>query len=180
MKEIEIRFKVQDDKNLQEKINQLGAIKGEIEFQNDLYYKLKGHEDEGDVPGSSIYRIRQQSNNLVQLVRKTTITPGVWDEYEINIPKEHLDFFIDLFNTTMTQVLSISKHRTSYKINDFTICIDDIKNLGKFVEIELLSEDDDDYSRERIIKLAERLGIQEQDIITEGYVSLMKKKYNTK
>ena len=57
------------------------------------------------------------------------------------------------------------------------ICIsinfDDIKGLGKFIEVELIGEDPESLRKKIILFVKEKLGITEDSIIEKGYVKLM-------
>ncbi|MFN3527971.1 MAG: class IV adenylate cyclase, partial [Candidatus Altarchaeaceae archaeon] len=69
-------------------------------------------------------------------------------------------------------VAKIEKHRIYYSYKNFEICIDDVKNLGKFVEIESNNLNDKD----EIFKLLEIFDIRKDETIRKSYLELIMNK----
>ena len=76
-----------------------------------------------------------------------------------------------LANLGMVQLVEVDKYRRSFQSSDFlqaTVAIDEIKDAGTFVEIEVLS--DDDTSALVIISDIEiKLGLKSAEVITRPY-----------
>ncbi|SFP59531.1 adenylate cyclase, class 2 [Halolactibacillus halophilus] len=161
---------------LLKKVENLGFALLFEKRQIDEYFKIKGLEVEGDVRGSFIYRLRNDSVKGFSAVKKTTIEPGIWEELEINVDKKNLDFIQTLMRDSLSSILTIDKNRSTFKKGAFTLNLDTIKNLGDFIEIELLDENDYYEGKEKIAELILELGIDGSNIIEDGYVTLIKKK----
>ena len=92
-------------------------------------------------------------------------------EVEINDPEtmltilNKLDFVIDTV---------VDKKRLTYKLGNFTIVLDDVKELGRFMEIELLDTEYEE-AEQKINQLYEKLGVPKQDIFTcqQNYFDMM-------
>ncbi|PES76588.1 hypothetical protein CN504_25870 [Bacillus anthracis] len=175
MKEVELRFKINNAEYIHGKLSDLNFTLLSEKRQIDEYFKHKGFEKEGDVVGSYIYRLRTDSQKGNSAVRKKTIEPGIWDELEINIDGDNLTFIRTLMEDSLSSILVIDKYRRTYKKDDFTLNIDIIKDLGEFVEVELLVLEESNEAMKKIENLILELGVNKSDIIREGYVTLIKK-----
>jgi len=150
--EIELRAKVSNPQLLEEKLKGLSGIveKKSNERQVDTY--LKQENDEG------------KSKNEHDIA---------WQDYDTPIEDpERLESV--LVNNGYVYVCLIDKVRQSFGYGDFEINIDNIRDLGLFVEIEKQGEEDSvEVVKKEIIELLSTLGISESDIITQGYVQLV-------
>lgn len=64
----------------------------------------------------------------------------------------------------------VEKIRKEYTIKGFIIAIDQVKNLGNFVEVESVNKS----SYKKLLEVAERLGIKESDIVSgKGYPDMI-------
>lgn len=175
MKEIELRFALDRRDAFEQVLAQMGARYVGSETQHDIYYKIKGHEHEGDDPGSTIYRLRKL-NDRTLFTRKTTIESGVWDEHEVELPFHHTSFFLDFLDNVLSRVLDIAKQRDIHIWKSITICLDDVRSLGTFAEMEVLYDGEDIATGREILKNAARIfGLADSSLVTDGYVTLMKR-----
>ncbi|MDM5185979.1 class IV adenylate cyclase [Bacillus sp. DX4.1] len=175
MKEIELRFKIDDANEILDKLEN-----SEFEFlletfQKDEYFKHKGLEKEEEKKGAYIYRMRHDSVKGISAVKKLTFEPGVWEEFEVNVEGKNAEFIQMLLKDSMSSILTIDKSRKSFQKDDFSINVDVIKGLGEFIEVELLAEDNTEKEIKRIEALMISLGIDKSKIIKDGYVTLVKK-----
>jgi len=58
-------------------------------------------------------------------------------------------------------------------MEDAIICIDEVEGLGKFLEIELTSEDI--LNKERLFEVAEMIGYSKSEAITESYLEMLER-----
>lgn len=69
----------------------------------------------------------------------------------------------------------VDKIRTSYTFNNFTICIDEVKDLGTFLEIELMAD-----TAENVLKVKQEMLALIHDLdlkpIKTGYINLLLRK----
>ena len=66
------------------------------------------------------------------------------------------------------------RRKTKYK--DLEICLDVVKDLGFFIEVEKMSNDDPKIVREELQKFLFSLGIPPEDEVFYGYDTLIFKK----
>ncbi len=67
------------------------------------------------------------------------------------------------------EVATVKKRRRYYRLGDVTISLDDVENLGEFVEVECIGPYDS--CREKVMKTARDLGLGE--FIRESYLELL-------
>lgn len=76
-----------------------------------------------------------------------------------------------LANLGMVQLVEVNKYRRSFQSSDFpqaTVAIDEIKNTGTFVEVEVLS-DDETSALAMISEIETKLGLDSAEVVTRPY-----------
>ena len=71
----------------------------------------------------------------------------------------------------MTQLVEVNKYRRSFQSSYFpqaTVAIDEIKDAGTFVEVEVLS-DDEASALMTISEIETKLGLDSMEIVTRPY-----------
>lgn len=172
--EIEIRARVNDVSKIK------ASLQAETKFietsnENDLYLRHKG-----DVERLIVLRIRRKENGaLLTFKGKAKGDDTAWPDVDLPLSRpddlEHL-----LLESGYVEVVRILKHRSTYRMNDFEINLDEIDDLGIFIEIEGHGTEEEREKVERDITqfLTDR-GIQQSDIIRKGYVKLMLEKISS-
>ena len=172
--EIELRAQILDVSIFEEKLKQLSNVseKKKEERQVDLYFKHESEDNE-----KMIIRIRKNYENnkaLLTFKSKSRYSDDIaWQDFDtpINDPDklEHL-----LIHSGYVYFCLIDKVRQSFKYQDFEINIDNIRDLGLFIEIEKNGEENEvEIIRKQIIELLGLLGVSENNIINQGYVQLI-------
>ena len=71
-------------------------------------------------------------------------------------------------------VTIVDKIRSEYKLDELTIAVDVVKDLGTFLEIEIVCNDEQkEMARKKIMSVAKGLGLSEQDLETRKYDQLV-------
>lgn len=179
--EIEIRARIDNINQLEKKIKLLENIKEtkSNDRQVDIYLK---HEK--DTKRKMVIRIRKNyTDNKALLTFKGSAPEGItdiaWDDYDTPILNpEKLEKI--LLNNGYVYVCIIDKIRQSFSFKNYEINIDNIRDLGLFIEIEKNGEESEvNNIKKDILKTLINLGIKKEDLIEKGYVSLILEK-NTK
>ncbi len=177
-KEIEIRFQI--DSTMKDSIHnsllQIGWVSREVMNQADTYFCAKYYMD-NKITSDCPYVVRtRESEQCSTLTYKSFQgnTDGGWIEIEsgvndISAIKEILR------NIGQIDYLLISKQRLSGMVDDIEVNIDYIDNLGLFVEMEIFDQNVN-LGRRKLLSLAEKIGLSEENIETRGYVQLMEEK----
>lgn len=172
MREIEVKAKVKDKEGLLKKAESLGIIFGKTTSQDDTTYETAVPYDD---PGWNIFRIRKQSGKAI-LTMKYKASSRSRDNHERETIIEDASEMTDILERLgYTHGVRIHKHRRIAKYNDLELCLDEVDDLGTFVEVEKLTSDDADVDmvQEELWLLLVQLGISEEDRVHKGYDTLM-------
>jgi predicted adenylyl cyclase CyaB len=129
------------------------------------YLRVRFDEKKGDSVCLKVFKIDQEkhtSENVDEI------------EYSVSSGKEALHLFSTL---GYTEQLLVDKKRDVYLTNDqlFEICIDEVKSLGTFAEVELKEQVDGDIKIgfKKIYDFLRTVGIASINEQHRGYVSML-------
>ena len=179
--EIEIRAKINDLKFLEKKLSQLENIyeTKSQERQVDTYFK---HENDKD--RKLIIRIRKnyKNKNTAILTFKSKAPKKqddiAWQDFDTEIinPDKLENLLLD---SGYDYYCLIDKVRQSFEYKKFEINIDNIRDLGQFIEVEKNGNEKEIVKiKSEILDLLKLLGINENNVINKGYVQLVINKIN--
>lgn len=167
--EIEKKFKINNKEELQQRIINEGFEHKKQTHQEDTYYLVNEIRNQK----RTYLRIRED------IIRKKTRI----DYHEVisNIAAEETE--VEIVDVEKAKILLekmgfkqqciVNKKRDGYTKGDITIDVDEVRNLGTFIEIEKEGEDTKENENE-IEKLQETLKLSEKDrIIKKGYPDLL-------
>lgn len=171
--EIELRAKV--NSGILAKLKGIPVCEAD---EQDTYYSYKP-----DKKRSWIIRIRKRNKDeyLLTFKSKKYFGEGVWSEVEIKIDQEKALQMRDFLLTNhFFMDVKISKHRKTYVINNMEVNVDRVRELGTYIEAEIMSNlTGVDMARETIKSFLLSLGIKAIAITDQGYVSILRNKYGT-
>ena len=176
---LEIERKRQLTGDAKELIKQLQELGFELQsnlHEVDTYYS---RPDVDFMQTVECLRIRQR-DGFAELTYKPATTAATHTKNDViikpetNLPIQPEDAAIDkqlLSNLGMVRLVEVNKYRRSFQSPDFpqaTVAIDEIKDAGTFVEVEVLS--DDETSALAIISDIEtKLGLESAEVVTRPY-----------
>jgi|GEM_PF-6506514 len=166
--EIEIRAKI--DKSLLEKLKPDPAyIFSGQETQKDTYFKHSS-----DAERRLVLRIREEQGGATLTFKAKAVGQDTaWPDVDLPLSKPK-DLENILRSSGYVEVVTIQKTRWSFRHSELEVNIDEIKDLGWFVEIEGRGTEQKRQDIEKQIEaLLKDLGISEKDVVREGYVPLM-------
>lgn len=176
MIEIEVKAIVDDPKRLERSIIELGASPIGIETQVDTYYNSP-HRDFGKTDEALRIRVQDSKSVLTYKGAKMDTISKTRREVETEITDtdamgnilSSLDFF---------PVATVSKKRKNFRIGDFTLSLDEVRDLGDFIELEITVKDPKNYQEkvESIFKFMEKLGIRRESTIRKSYLEMILEK----
>ena len=160
----------------QSTIEKINSKPKKVSQEHDLYFRYKT-----DKKKSWIVRIRRKGNKHVLTYKSSKkFGEGAWDEVNIPVGKrvalQLASFFED--NEHNLEV-EIAKFRRTFKIDGMEINVDEIENLGTFIEAEILAKVENiEGAKDKIRAYFKKLDIPDVNITEKGYVGLMRdKKY---
>lgn len=79
---------------------------------------------------------------------------------------------------SFTEVTEVFKMRKTYRLNEFKANLDDVKGLGKYLEVEAKAQSINDISNveEKLKNLLKKLGFYEEQFIKKSYLELLLEK----
>jgi predicted adenylyl cyclase CyaB len=165
---IEIKARVHDFAGLQERAEQLSDTLCQVIPQEDIFFNCPHGRIKLRVLGP-------QHGQLVYYVRQDIAGPK-HSEYKIFETDDPASLKLILSEAFGVRGVII-KVRYLYMAGQTRIHLDDVKGLGKFMELEVvLRPDQTDGNGQAIAKyLMEQLGVREQDLIETAYMDMLEK-----
>ena len=167
--EIEIRARIGNPKKITNLLKKDGGVifVGE-KTEKDTYFK---HST--DIDRKLVLRIRKtKSGDMLTFKAKSKGDDTAWPDVDLPLgDAKSLEKI--LRGSDYEEVITITKSRSTYKKKNFEINIDNIKELGWFIEIEGRGTQKERKHIEKEINETLRLfGINQIDIVRQGYVPL--------
>lgn len=176
MIEVEVKARVNDPKDAERSIIALGASPIGIEAQADTYYSASYRDF---AKTDEALRIRVQDNKYFFTYKgpKMDSVSKTRKEYEVEVNEADVLGNI-LSSLSFVPVATIVKRRKKYRLGDFLISLDEVRNLGDFMEIEVSIRDSKSYEEkvESIFRLFEKLGIEREASIRKSYLEMILEK----
>lgn len=173
MQEIEIKFKVEDIDGLKEKLASYGSKLSEELHQKDTVF-VNNLEDTTSSEGKMFVRIRSVNgkNELNLKKQSKDIINSKEIEFEVSDYNGAYDFLDTL---GLKEWVIVEKIRVTGKYEEFNVCIDTVKHLGSFIEIEFVTEDDKNINgyEEKILEVAKKLGIDIKNRVNSHYDTML-------
>jgi len=165
-KNVEIKCRVRDRDTLEKQAAVLADHGPELLLQVDQFFHLP-------VGRLKLRTINQTQSELIFYRRPNSAGPKV-SEYR-RVPVEHTEALAQLLTDSLGVIATISKRRTLYLIGQTRIHLDQVENLGDFLELEVvLAPDQDVRHGEQIANsLCQKLGVSESDLVELAYIDLL-------
>ncbi|HEY8992251.1 MAG TPA: class IV adenylate cyclase [Candidatus Microsaccharimonas sp.] len=176
MREIEIKAKVENKQALIDTILSAGIQLSAPIKQHDVVYGQAGVAD--NAPGSIWLRIRTENDSKTIFTLKQQYEGGL-DSVEHETEVENAVELALIISTLGFSLYSdLTKTRQKAKYNDIEICVDDVEELGVFIEAERLAEESADGQSivEALWIELEKFGVNRSSEVFEGYDVLLNRK----
>lgn len=178
MYEVELKFPLTDPADVITRLSLLGARKQLVVTQSDLYFN---HPARDFAVTNEALRIRTSDNEVCVTFKGPLVDTQTKTRREIEIGLERGSTTAAQFRELLEllgfrPVLTVTKQRTPYLLDwqqrKFEVVLDDVSNLGKFLEVETLADESDrEPARDAILTLATRLGLSNAE--RRSYLSLL-------
>ncbi len=174
MKEIEIKAKLRDKKTVMQKLESLGCKFEPKITQEDIVYVENVGSVEIYNANKAVLRLRVKNGKKVLFTAKKKTKNGLEAiEYEVEVSsRDEMEKALLLMG--LQEAVRINKTRIITHYDGCEICIDDVENLGAFIEMEKLVEDGDALTiQEELFQFFEKIDISRDDRVMVGYDILM-------
>ena len=173
MIEIEVKAPVEDPKQMERSIIELGATPIGIEAQTDTYYNAP-YRDFGKT--DEALRIRVEDGKATLTYKGPKMDKVSKTRKEVQTEIQDLDSMGNILSSLgFSPVATVSKKRKNFRIGDFNISLDEVRNIGNFIEIEITVKDSRNYQEkvESIFKFIAKLGIKRESTIRKSYLEMV-------
>lgn len=163
MIEVEVKAKINSFSEMEEKLDEIGAIKSKKEFQEDIYFNSPIVDFAKTDEALRIRTTKQNDDiNIFITYKGPKIDKESKTRKEIEMAIEDAKKASGIFEEIgFKKVMAVRKNRQYYAYENFEITLDDIEGLDPYMEIEIALDDGEDYSEAQnsIFELFERLGV---------------------
>ena len=178
-KEIEVKAKVKNSDAVIAKLSALGVSLSEPVHQEDAIYTNFSDKEFSDFkPGINFLRIRKSGGKILFTLKQSLINEleGIEKELEISSAQEMDEILVLMGYHRAVEVIKV---RRKAKYKDYEICLDEVKTLGVFLEIEKITDEDSEKVQNEMLDLLMSFGIEKEDRVLNGYDTLVfMKKHN--
>jgi len=166
LRNIEIKAKIRDYNKVKRLVEILCPAPIQMEQQEDTFFNThKGR-----------LKLRETKTNsaLIYYDRKDSLEPSISDIAISFI--ENPDTLKSVLSKSLGIRGIVNKKRILYKYGQTRIHLDDVKELGKFIELEVVLKPDQTLKDGDTIanNLMDKFGIQKTDLIDVAYIDLIK------
>jgi adenylate cyclase class 2 len=176
MIEVEVKAHVEDPRRVERSIIEIGATPIGIDNQADTYYNDQVHDFEKT---DEALRVRAQDNRFFLTYKGPKIDKVSKTRKEYQVEINDANGMGDILSSLgFFPVATVIKKRKNYRIGDFLISLDEVRNLGNFIEIEISVKNPWNYEEkvESIFKIIEKLGISRETTIRKSYLEMVLEK----
>ena len=176
MKEIEIKAHLRNKKSVMDQLRVLGCVFSDPIKQEDVVYVQKVGSLETFLSNKIYLRIRVNNGSKTIFNLKEDIGALVAIEHEVEVSsKTEMENILSIIG--YQAAVGVNKIRVKTKYKGCEICVDDVEELGAFIEMEKMSEEGDALKiQEELFQFFESLGIKRDERVTKGYDILMLEK----
>ena len=186
MKEIEVLVEVYDDiLNVKNKLGKF-EYKGLNTTIDEYYYDPKRDTLKPDKNNqlSHCLRVRSKNGEYFITYKDDVFDNGKWlysNEYETKI--ENIDMLREIFNKLgLVKFIEIDNEKENYTYNDYEIVIENVKDLGLFMEVEYCTNDNVDIKqiKKQIQDFIDSLDLKVSEELNMGKPEMYMRKHNIK
>jgi len=173
MIEVETKLKIDHVEHIEEQIKELkGEYKGE-KTEIDLYFD---NPNIHILSGGCALRVRDADGEYRLTYKgpkkddETTSRP----EFEIGI-ESAVEMIKILDELGFYEIFKVKKLRKTYLLKDLIITLDNVEDLGEFIEVEGKASNDEEFKekKDEIFKLLKKLGLSRKEISQRSYLEML-------
>lgn len=177
--EVELKLKIRDKAEITASLKQLGFIEEELVVETDTYYTAAHHDfaalDEAlRIRTVENLHTKEQSAVITYKGAKLDQTSMTRKELETEIGDAETGREI-LVHIGFVPVPPVEKQRQYWKNGTITACVDNVKGLGDYLELEILADKEAqrEESLEKLERILNQLGYCMQDTTRTSYLSML-------
>ena len=173
MIEVETKLKIDCVGPIEERIKELiGAYKGE-KTEIDLYFD---HPNMQILSGGRALRVRDADGKYRLTYKGPKKDDETTSREEIEIGIESAREMIEILDELgFYEICKVKKLRKTYLLKDLIITLDNVADLGEFIEVEGKASNDREFEakKDEIFKLLKKLGLSTGEISQRSYLEML-------
>lgn len=172
MIEVEVKAWIEDLTEIEKRILQDNARYVKTLHQKDIYFK---HPTRNFAKTDEAIRVRCEDDRSLITYKgpKLDKKSKSREEYEVEIknPEKMQEILVKL---DFTPVPSVEKVRRIYEVDEMIVALDEVKDVGKFIEVEMEAETPDEYKvkRNKILARLKKWSISKNQLERSSYLEL--------
>lgn len=170
---IEIEVKVRADHSKARSIlKKIGAVKIGVENQSDIYFAAPYRDF---AKTDEALRIRSLEGKAVMTYKGPKLDGISKTREELETPVDEVNTIQILHALGFSEAGVVRKKREVFNAGDITVCLDAVENLGEFLEVEIVAENEKELeiSRAKLFELLKQFGAGEKDSIRTSYLEMV-------
>lgn len=178
MQEIEVKAELKDHQAVLEKLKGLGCEISEPIVQKDRVFIHKDIGFKDITVGTPILRIREQGKKVIFTYKSIQGDELHKKEHEVEVSSaSEMDAILK--EVDYYEVVRFEKKRVGCKYKNIEICLDEVKDLGSFIEAEEMTDTKSAGEvQKELFRFLESVGVDSGDRVHKGYDVLMYNKVN--
>ncbi|MCX8123111.1 MAG: class IV adenylate cyclase [Spirochaetes bacterium] len=169
MLEVEIKSRCDDLDAIKNAIVDLGGVYISTELEEDCYFN---HPSRDFGKTDEALRIRKVNDMIFCTYKGPKLGGKTKTRFEKEVQIHDAEAMQEILQKLGFVLYGkVQKKRDVYLLNEVTICCDEVKGLGTFVELEMISNNREEAEK-RLFALAQKLGLSE--FITSSYLEMVK------
>ena len=141
--------------------------------QSDVYYNAPNRDLKKT---DEALRIRVSNGHAEVTYKGPKIDTETKARKEINVKIDDYQKFNNILEVlNFKRIKSVDKIRQQYECEGLNVMIDEVIDLGRFLEVEVLIDGDIEAAKERIFSLLKRIGLGKEKLTRESYLELLLK-----
>ena len=173
MIEVETKLKIDRVEPIEERIKELsGNYKGE-KTEIDLYFD---HPNIQILSGGCALRVREADGKYRLTYKGPKKDDETTSREEIEIGIESAMEMIKILDELgFYEICEVKKLRKTYLLKDLIITLDNVADLGEFIEVEGKASNDQEFEekKDEIFKLLKKLGLSTEAISQRSYLEML-------
>lgn len=175
MREIEIKVRVGDGNAARASLEAAGVELSAPKEQHDVVYCMPGDQHKENDPSVNWLRLRTENKTTVYLTLKRSVAGSLDSIEHETVVESETEMQAILKYQGYIVFSDLTKIRRSGHIGDLEVCFDEVPQLGTFIELERLVDEDADGSaiEASLLETLADMGISYEERVTRGYDELM-------
>ena len=170
---LEVEIKAHGANSVMERrLSDLGAVHRKDELHSDIYFNAP-HRDFADT--DEALRLRSVNGKTELTYKGSKLTSDSKSRFEYSTDVDPAEMTSILLALGFQKVAVVKKRRRIFELDDITLCVDNVDDVGEFIELERCVPDGYDVEEQLgyLFVMLEKLGLSKEDTTTVSYLEML-------